>query len=122
MAFSFIAVAQLMIVFDTTVVNIAMPSAQQELNMSDGDRQWIITAYALAFGGLLLFGGRVTDLVGRKRTFLAGLVGFAVASAVAGTGPQRADAHRRARPTGHFRRPTRPFGAGPGQPHLSGGP
>ena len=79
-----LAVAQLMVVLDTTVVNIALPSAQRALGFSDGDRQWIVTAYALAFGSLLLLGGRLADLVGRKRIFLIGLAGFAVASAVGG--------------------------------------
>ncbi|MBZ4322704.1 MFS transporter [Streptomyces huiliensis] len=80
----FIGLAQLMVVLDATIVNIALPSAQRELSMSDTNRQWVITAYTLAFGGLLLLGGRIADLVGRKRTFLAGLVGFAIASALGG--------------------------------------
>jgi EmrB/QacA subfamily drug resistance transporter len=79
-----IGIAQLMVVLDATVVNIAMPSAQEALGFSDGDRQWIITAYALAFGSLLLFGGRLSDLFGRKRMLVIGLIGFAVASAVGG--------------------------------------
>jgi len=79
-----IAVAQLLVVLDVTIVNIALPSAQQDLGFSDGDRQWVITAYALAFGSLLLLGGRIADLFGRKRTFIAGLVGFAAASAFGG--------------------------------------
>lgn len=79
-----IALAQLMVVLDATIVNIALPSAQRALGFSDGNRQWIITAYALAFGSLLLLGGRLADLIGRKATFLIGLVGFAVASAVGG--------------------------------------
>jgi EmrB/QacA subfamily drug resistance transporter len=83
-ALVFIALAQLMVVLDATIVNIALPSAQRALHISDGDRQWMITAYTLAFGGLLLFGGRVGDLVGRKRCFLIGLVGFAAASAIGG--------------------------------------
>jgi EmrB/QacA subfamily drug resistance transporter len=83
-ALIFIALAQLMVVLDATVVNIALPSAQRALHISDGDRQWVITAYSLVFGGLLLFGGRIADLVGRKRTFLIGLVGFAAASALGG--------------------------------------
>ena len=66
-----------MVVLDATIVNIALPSAQQDLGISDGNRQWVITAYALAFGGLLLFGGRIADLWGRKRTFVVGLIGFA---------------------------------------------
>ncbi|MEU6448710.1 MFS transporter [Streptomyces sp. NPDC046979] len=79
-----IALAQLMVVLDATIVNIALPSAQRDLGMSDGNRQWVITAYTLAFGGLLLLGGRVADLVGRKRTFVIGLIGFAAASALGG--------------------------------------
>ncbi|MEE1764489.1 MFS transporter [Streptomyces sp. SP18BB07] len=79
-----IGLAQLMVVLDATIVNIALPSAQQDLGFSDGDRQWIVTAYALAFGSLLLLGGRAADLFGRKPTFLVGLVGFAGASAVGG--------------------------------------
>ena len=73
-----------MVVLDATIVNIALPSAQQDLGISDGNRQWVITAYALAFGGLLLFGGRIADLWGRKRTFVVGLLGFAAASALGG--------------------------------------
>jgi EmrB/QacA subfamily drug resistance transporter len=79
-----IALAQLMVVLDATIVNIALPSAQRALGMSDGNRQWVITAYTLAFGGLLLLGGRIADLVGRKRTFIFGLIGFAAASALGG--------------------------------------
>jgi EmrB/QacA subfamily drug resistance transporter len=79
-----VALAQLMVVLDSTVVNIALPAAQADLGFSDGDRQWIITAYSLAFGSLLLLGGRLSDLMGRKRTFIIGLIGFAVASALGG--------------------------------------
>ncbi|MGH4031443.1 MFS transporter [Actinomycetota bacterium Odt1-20B] len=79
-----VGVAQLMVVLDATIVNIALPSAQRDLGFSDGNRQWIVTAYALAFGSLLLLGGRIADLVGRKVVFLAGLAGFAVASAIGG--------------------------------------
>jgi EmrB/QacA subfamily drug resistance transporter len=79
-----IAIAQLMVVLDLTIVNIALPSAQRELGFSDDLRQWVVTAYALAFGSLLLLGGRLGDLFGRKWTFTAGLVGFAVASAIGG--------------------------------------
>ncbi|MEU0804706.1 MULTISPECIES: MFS transporter [unclassified Streptomyces] len=83
-ALIFIALAQLMVVLDATIVNIALPSAQDALDISDANKQWVITAYALAFGGLLLFGGRLADLWGRKQTFVVGLVGFAVASALGG--------------------------------------
>ena len=79
-----IGLAQLMVVLDTTVVNIALPSAQRDLGFSNTDRQWVVTAYALAFGSLLLLGGRLADLLGRKRMFQIGLVGFAAASAVGG--------------------------------------
>jgi EmrB/QacA subfamily drug resistance transporter len=79
-----IGIAQLMVVLDVTIVNIALPSAQQDLGFSDDDRQWVITAYALAFGSLLLLGGRIADLFGRKWTFIAGLLGFAGASALGG--------------------------------------
>ncbi|MFD8349634.1 MFS transporter [Streptomyces coelicoflavus] len=83
-ALAVIALAQLMVILDGTVVNIALPSAQSALGMSDADRQWVITAYTLAFGGLLLLGGRIADLVGRRRTFVIGLAGFAAASALGG--------------------------------------
>ena len=79
-----IGIAQLMVVLDATIVNIALPSAQQDLGFSDGNRQWIVTAYALAFGSLLLLGGRLADLIGRKTVFLVGVAGFAAASAFAG--------------------------------------
>jgi EmrB/QacA subfamily drug resistance transporter len=79
-----IGIAQLMVVLDVTIVNIALPSAQQDLGFSDDDRQWVITAYALAFGSLLLLGGRIADLFSRKWTFVAGLLGFAGASALGG--------------------------------------
>src|ERR1700683_3284472 len=79
-----VGVAQLMVVLDATIVNIALPSAQRALGFTTVDRQWVVTAYALAFGSLLLFGGRLGDLIGRKITFLAGAVGFAAASAVGG--------------------------------------
>ncbi|MEU0677977.1 MFS transporter [Streptomyces sp. NPDC006172] len=89
-ALVFIALAQLMVVLDATIVNIALPSAQQDLGISDGNRQWVVTAYALAFGGLLLFGGRIADLWGRKRAFVVGLSGFAAASALGGAATNEA--------------------------------
>lgn len=79
-----IGLAQLMVVLDTTIVNIALPSAQRELGFTDDNRQWIITAYALAFGSLLLLGGRLSDVLGRRRVLVIGLLGFAVASAIGG--------------------------------------
>jgi EmrB/QacA subfamily drug resistance transporter len=84
LALVIVLIAQLMVVLDGTIVNIAMPSAQKALHISDANRQWIVTAYTLAFGGLLLLGGRIADYVGRKRIFLIGLVGFGAASALGG--------------------------------------
>jgi EmrB/QacA subfamily drug resistance transporter len=82
-----VGLAQLMVVLDATVVNIALPSAQHDLGFSNGERQWIITAYSLTFGSLLLLGGRMSDLIGRRRTFIVALIGFAVASALGGAAP-----------------------------------
>jgi EmrB/QacA subfamily drug resistance transporter len=79
-----VAVAQLMVVLDSTIVNIALPSAQRSLGFSNNDRQWVVTAYSLAFGSLLLVGGRLGDMYSRKRVFIAGLTGFAVCSALGG--------------------------------------
>src|SRR5580692_2001525 len=79
-----IAIAQLMVVLDSTVMNIALPSAQSALHFTDVDRQWVVTAYSLSFGSLLLFGGRLADLVGRRLMFIVGLAGFAIASAIGG--------------------------------------
>ena len=79
-----IAIAQLMIVLDASVVTIALPSAQHALHISVANRQWVMTAYTLAFGGLLLIGGRIADYLGRKRTFIVSLLAFAAASAVGG--------------------------------------
>ena len=79
-----VSIAQLMIVLDVTIMNIALPSAQHDLGFSDDLRQWIVTAYSLAFGSLLLVGGRLADIIGRKTTFIVGMVGFASASAFGG--------------------------------------
>ncbi len=79
-----LGIAQLMVVLDSTVVNIALPHAQSALHFSNSDRQWVVTAYSLAFGSLLLVGGRLADIFGRKRLFLTGVIGFAAASAVGG--------------------------------------
>ena len=79
-----VAVAQLMVVLDSTIVNIALPSAQQALGFPNSDRQWVVTAYALAFGSLLLVGGRLGDMYSRKWVLITGLIGFAVASAIGG--------------------------------------
>jgi len=79
-----IGVAQLLLILDMTIVNVALPTAQQALHIADADRHWVITAYTLTFGGLLLLGGRIADFTGRKRAFVGGLLGFAVASAAGG--------------------------------------
>src|SRR3954462_14687803 len=79
-----LSIAQLMVVLDNTIVNIALPSAQKVLHFSTSDREWIVTAYALTFGSLLLLGGKLGDLFGRKWTFVVGLMGFAVGSAIGG--------------------------------------
>jgi len=82
-----IAIAQLMVVLDASIVNIALPDAQKALHISYANRQWVVTAYTLAFGGLLLLGGRIADYGGRKRVFIIGLLGFAGASALGGFAP-----------------------------------
>jgi EmrB/QacA subfamily drug resistance transporter len=79
-----LGVAQLMVILDNTIVNIALPTAQHALNFSNADRQWVVTGYSLAFGSLLLLGGRIGDIIGRKRSLLIGLIGFAFASALGG--------------------------------------
>ncbi|MGC4854939.1 MFS transporter [Micromonospora sp. DT4] len=81
-ALVFISLAKLMSILDATIMTLALPSAQRDLGISDGNRQWVITAYILAFGGLLLVGGRISDVVGHKRVFVIGLLGFAGASVV----------------------------------------
>ena len=102
-----LGIAQLMVVLDATVVNIALPTAQTDLGFSDSARQWIVTAYALAFGSLLLIGGRIADIIGRKWVFLVGIVGFAVASRGRRRRRQRRHAHRRPRRAGPVRRAAR---------------
>lgn len=89
-ALAIIAIAQLMIVLDATIVNIALPTAQHSLHISDVNKQWVITAYALAFGSMLLLGGRIADYTGRKRAFIIGLFGFAAASALGGAATNEA--------------------------------
>ncbi|WP_234375752.1 MFS transporter [Streptomyces sp. CB01373] len=84
MVLAVICTAYLMLTLDATVMNLALPSAQTALHFSDADKQWVVTAYALSYGSLLLFSGRLADLIGRKETFIAGLAGFAAASAVGG--------------------------------------
>ncbi|NED63406.1 MFS transporter, partial [Streptomyces sp. SID10244] len=83
-ALGIIALAQLMVVLDASIITIALPFAQSDLDISDANRQWALTAYTLMFGGLLLLGGRMADYLGRRRMFLIGLAGFAASSAMAG--------------------------------------
>ena len=80
-----VCLAQFMVILDATIVNVALPSIQGDLEMSDASLQWVVNAYALLFGGFLLLGGRAGDLIGRKRVFLAGLVLFTAASLSAGS-------------------------------------
>src|SRR5947209_12433219 len=79
-----ICLAQFMVVLDATIVNVALPSIQKDLHLSEGNLQWIVNAYTLVFGGFLLLGGRASDLLGRKRLFLAGTALFSVASLING--------------------------------------
>jgi EmrB/QacA subfamily drug resistance transporter len=84
LALAVITIAQLMVVLDSSIVNIALPSLELDLNITEANRQWVVTAYLLTFGGFLLLGGRIADYMGRKKTFVLGLVGFAGASALGG--------------------------------------
>ncbi|MCU1476167.1 MAG: putative multidrug efflux permease [Subtercola sp.] len=84
LALAIVALAQLTVVLDGTIVNVALPDAQAALGMSDSDRSWVVTLYALAFGSLLLLGGRIADYWGRKRSFIVGMAGFALASGIGG--------------------------------------
>ncbi|WP_331737368.1 MFS transporter [Streptomyces sp. NBC_00019] len=84
MVLAVICVAYLMLTLDMTVMNLALPSAQEDLGFSNADKQWIVTSYALCYGTLLLIGGKLADLIGRRETFIIGLVGFAAASAIGG--------------------------------------
>src|SRR5215475_12925430 len=83
-ALAAVATAQLMVGIDLTIMNIALPSVQRALHLSDPTRQWVVTAFALCYGSLLLLGGRLSDLLGRRRGLLFGVAGFALASALGG--------------------------------------
>src|SRR3954469_23746705 len=87
MALILLTVTQFMVVLDVAIVNVALPSIQESLDFSVSNLQWVTSAYALTFGGFLLLGGRVADLMGRRRVFMAGMVVFAVASLAAGLAP-----------------------------------
>ncbi|MGZ4658061.1 MAG: MFS transporter [Blastococcus sp.] len=90
LALAVIAVTVLMVILDATIVNIALPSVSKDLGITPATQQWIVTAYTLTFGGLLLLGGRIADFWGRKRTYLTGAVGFAIASALGGLATNQA--------------------------------
>ena len=83
-ALALICAVQFMVVLDIAIVNVALPSIQTDLGFSQENLQWVISAYALVFGGFLLLGGRLADLLGRKRVFMAGLVVFSLASLLCG--------------------------------------
>ena len=100
-----IAMAQLMVILDASIVNIALPSAQADLGITDADRQWVVTAYTLAFGGLLLLGGRIADYWGRKRTFMLGLARLRLRLRARRPRADRRNAVRSPRPAGRVRGP-----------------
>lgn len=79
-----LSLTQLLLVLDSTVMNVALPSVQADLGFSDANRQWVVTAYALVFGGTLLAGGRLSDILGRRRTLLLAMTGFIAASVLGG--------------------------------------
>ena len=99
-----LCVGMLMIVLDATVVNVALPSIQDDLGFSTSSLAWVVNAYLIAFGGLLLLAGRLGDLIGRRSVFLAGLAVFTVASLLCGAGAEPGGARRRPLPPGHRRR------------------
>ena len=97
-----------MIVLDVTIVNVALPAIQQDLHFSQGNLTWVVNAFLVTFGSLLLLTGRIGDLVGRKRVFLAGLVTFTVASLLCGVAPSRGSAGRQPASSRASARPPRP--------------
>src|SRR5437773_10499767 len=84
LALALLCVVQFMVVLDIAIVNVALPSIKVDLGFSQENLQWVISAYALVFGGFLLLGGRAADLLGRKRIFLAGIIVFTLSSLLAG--------------------------------------
>src|SRR5881392_3102729 len=83
-ALALIVTAQFMVILDVAIVNVALPSIKSDLHFSETNLQWVITAYAIIFGGALLLGGRLADLLGRRRLFIAGLALFATSSLLCG--------------------------------------
>src|SRR2546429_306376 len=86
LALALLSAVQFMVVLDIAIVNVALPSIKIDLGFSQENLQWVISAYALFFGGFLLLGGRAADLLGRRRLFLAGIVLFTLSSLLAGLG------------------------------------
>ena len=118
-----LGIAQLMVILDSTIVNIALPTAQHSLHFSNADRQWVVTAYSLAFGSLLLLGGRIGDTIGRKRALIIGLVRLRRGVSHRRSLGQLRHARHRPDRAGWIRGPARPLGAGPLDHHVhrSGG-
>ena len=114
LALGLLCVVQFMVVLDIAIVNVALPSIKVDLGFSQGDLQWVISAYALVFGGFLLLGGRAADILGRRRVFLAGVAVFTIASLLAGIAWSDGVADRGPRPPGpgrgdhHARSPVDP--------------
>ena len=108
LALALLCVVQFMVVLDIAIVNVALPSIQSDLGFSQENLQWVISAYALVFGGFLLLGGRAADMLGRRRVFLVGIVVFTVASLLAGPRLVGGVAHRRPRLPGPRRRDHHP--------------
>ena len=95
---------QLLATMDSTVAIVALPKIQDELDLSDAGRSWVITAYVLTFGGLMLLGGRLGDTIGRKRTFIVGVALFTIASILCGIAWNESDPGHRAAAAGRRRR------------------
>ena len=106
MALVVVCLAQLMIVLDTTIVNVALPAIQRDLHFTQGNLTWVVDAFLVTFGSFLLLAGRLGDLFGRKRVFLAGVTVFTVASILCGIAPEPGRADRRALHPGPRRRPS----------------
>ncbi len=115
-----ISVAQLMVVLDGTIVNIALPYIKADLGISAANLTWVVTGYALAFGSLLLLGGRLGDLYGRRRIFMTGLIIFGIASLLGGLATNEGPAARRPGPAGPRRRPRLPRRPGPDHHDVPG--
>ena len=108
LALALLAAAQFVVVLDASIVNVALPSIGRDLNFSQDDLSWVVNAYVLVFGGFLLLGGRLADLLGRRRLFIVGLILFSVASLAGGLATERRLARRRPRRAGSRRRAALP--------------